>query len=264
MAIAGVLARSPAIHVLEYHLLAYRRSFRGSLFSTILQPALFLTAMGVSLGGIVDRSGAGAALGGVSYLAFLAPGLLAAAGMQLAFFESTYPIIAAIVWVRTFFAMLATPISARAIVIGQLLYILVRLAFTTGIFALVVVLFGAARGPGIVLAWGAAILTGLAFAAPIAAYSATRQTPESFNALFRFGMMPLFLFSGTFFPLDRLPAFLQPIAGLTPLYHGVALARGFALGTPDPAVAVHVAYLAVLAIGGILACLVTFERRLVR
>jgi lipooligosaccharide transport system permease protein len=104
----------------------------------------------------------------------------------------------------------------------------------------------------------------VAFAAPIAAYTATRQTPESFNALFRFGMTPLFLFSGTFFPIDRLPALLQPIAAATPLYHGVALARGFALGSPDPAVLVHLGYLALLAVGGVVACFITFERRLIR
>jgi lipooligosaccharide transport system permease protein len=254
-----------AVHVLEYSLFAYRRSFRASLFSSFLQPTLFLAAMGLGLGGIVDRSGATVALGGVSYLAFLAPGLLASAGMQTAFSEGTYPIVAAINWVRTYFAMTATPLTPRAIAIGQIGFIVFRLWLATGIFSLVTVAFGVDRSiGGFFLGWAAAILTGLAFATPIAAYSATRKNAESFNALFRFGMTPLFLFSGTFFPLERLPAFLQPVAALTPLYHGVMLTRGFALGTLDPATgAVHIAYLAILAGAGAVACLVTFQRRLV-
>ena len=259
------LANAPAIHVLEHNLLAYRRSFRGSLFSSFVQPTLFLAAMGLGLGGIVDKSGASASLGGVSYLTFLAPGLLAAAGMQVAFSEATYPILASLSWVRTYFAIAATPATPRAIAVGQILIILFRLALVTGIFMVVTLAFGVDRSPGgMVLAWFASILTGLAFATPIAAYSATRKTADSFNALFRFAMTPLFLFSGTFFPLDRLPGFLQPIAALTPLYHGVALTRGFALGTLAPSDAlVHLAYLGILAGLGTYACLVTFERRLI-
>jgi lipooligosaccharide transport system permease protein len=254
-----------AFHVLEYSLLAYRRSFRATVFSSFVQPVLFLAAMGLGLGGIVDRSGATAALGGVSYLAFLAPGLLAAAGMQTAFSQATYPIVAAINWVRTYFAMTATPVTPRAIAIGEISFIVFRLWLATGIFSLVTIGFGVPRSPGgFLLAWASAILTGLAFATPIAAFSATRKTAESFNALFRFGMTPLFLFSGTFFPLERLPAYLQPFAAITPLYHGVALARGFALGTLDPAAGVvHIAYLALLAGAGTVACFITFQRRLV-
>lgn len=259
------LTNAPAFHVLEYNLLSYRRSWRGSLFSSFVQPTLFLAAMGLGLGGIVDRSGATTSLGGVSYLTFLAPGLLAAAGMQVAFSEATYPIVASINWVRTYFAIAATPITPRAIALGQVAFIVFRLALTTGIFTLVTLLFGVDRSAGgMLLAWLASILTGLAFATPIAAFAATLKGADSFNALFRFGMTPLFLFSGTFFPLDRLPAFLQPIAAITPLYHGVALTRGFALGTLGPADALpHIVYLAILAGAGTYACLVTFQRRLV-
>lgn len=254
-----------AVHVLEYSLLAYRRSFRASLFSSFVQPVLFLAAMGLGLGGIVDRSGATVSLGGVSYLAFLAPGLLASAGMQTAFSVATFPIVAAINWVRTYFAMIATPVTPRAIALGDIAFMTFRLWLATGIFSVVALAFGVDRSiGGFFLAWAAAILTGLAFATPIAAYSATRKDAQSFNALFRFGMTPLFLFSGTFFPIERLPAFLQPVAWLTPLYHGVALARGYSLGTLDPAVGVvHIAYLAILAGAGAIACVATFERRLV-
>jgi lipooligosaccharide transport system permease protein len=256
---------SSALHVVEYNLLSYRRSYRGSLFSSFVQPTLFLAAMGLSLGGIVDRAGAGGRLDGGSYLGFLAPGLLASAGMQAAFSEATFPIIAQIVWVRTYLAMVATPVTATAVALGQLIYICFRLALVTGIFTLVIALFGAAHGPGLLLAWPAAVLTGLAFAGPIAAFSATRKTEGSFNVLFRFGMTPLFLFSGAFFPIEQLPGALQPLAVMTPLYHGVALARGLAIGAAEPtAMAGHAAYLLVLSAIGVVACLITFRWRLIR
>jgi lipooligosaccharide transport system permease protein len=112
----------------------------------------------------------------------------------------------------------------------------------------VIVVFGAATSPTIVLAIPVAILTGLAFAAPIAAFSATQRTPDRFAALFRFVVMPLFIFSGTFFPVEALPAAVQPLAWLTPLYHGGVLARGLSLGTfgTNPTMELALVHLAVL------------------
>ena len=109
------------------------------------------------------------------------------------------------------------------------------------------------------------MLTGLAFAAPIAAWAVTVKEETSFDYIFRFGMMPLMLFSGTFFPLSQLPGWLRLVAYATPLWHGVALCRAFSLGTAagDPlAMLGHVAYLAVLAAVGIWAGARTYRRRL--
>ena len=132
-------------------------------------------------------------------------------------------------------------------------------------YGIVTVLFGAVTGPTAVLAVPAALLTGLAFAAPIAAFSATQKDANGFNALFRFGVIPLFLFSGTFFPVAQLPALLQPLAYVTPLWHGVDLCRSLALGTAEPAMTlVHLAYLGTMTAVGVAAALVTFRRRLVR
>jgi len=251
---------SPAVHVLEHRLLEYRRTFRGSVFNSFLSPVLFLAAMGVGVGTYVDNTGS-AALGGVPYLAFLAPGLLAASAMQTAAGESTFPILAAIVWVRQFPAMLATPISIRDIVLGQIGYFAVRLVLVATIFVAVVIALGAASSPLIVLAIPAAVLTGLAFATPISAFSATIRDGAEFNLLFRFVITPLFLFSGTFFPIEQLPEPLRLVAWITPLYQGVALTRGLALGTlTAPDAAVHVTYLAVLAVAGAF----VFERALSR
>ena len=233
--------------VFEHRLVVYGRTFRASIFSSFLTPILFLTAMGLGLGAYVDDS-ANQALGGVSYLAFLAPGLLVATCMQTAAFEATFPIMAGLVWSRVYHAMYATPIRGRDIALGNLAWIGFRLLLVATIFTAVIVLFGAATSALIVLAIPVAALTGLAFAAPIAAFAATQRSPERFAAIFRFGITPLFLFSGTFYPVESLPAIVQPLAWLTPLYHGVVLARGLSLGTigVEPTIPLALVHLAVI------------------
>jgi lipooligosaccharide transport system permease protein len=254
--------------VVELRAMEYRRTYRASLTSTFLNPVLFLLAMGVGLGTYVDRSGSATqALGGLSYLQFLAPGLLAATTMQAAAFESTFPIMAGLTWQKTFHAMYATPISPRDIVLGNLTWVALRLTMIAAIFTVVMALFGAAASPLIILGIPAAVLTGMAFSAPIAAFSATQRTPEKFNAVFRFGITPLFLFSGTFFPISNLPAVIQPIAWLSPLWHGVELSRSLALGTIGQApllALVHVAILAAIFLAGAWWAFRTVETRLVR
>jgi lipooligosaccharide transport system permease protein len=247
----------------EYQLLAYRRTWRGSLFNSFFSPTMFLLAMGVGLGSYIDRSSGGAT--GVPYLAFIAPGLLAATVMQTAASESTFPIIAGFVWQKTFHAMYATPLAPREIALAQLAWSATRITLVGAIFVFVTLLFGAVRSPLAVLAIPVATLTGLAFATPIVAFAATQKTMNKFSYLFRFGITPLFLFSGTFFPIEQLPAAIQPLAWLTPLYHGVALCRALALGTigADPAIAlVHLAVLIGFIVAGLVATMVTFEQRL--
>jgi len=173
--------------------------------------------------------------------------------------------MAGLVWVRSFHGMTATPIRPSDVVAGKLTYVGLRILLVVAVFFGVMVLFGAVAGPSAVLSVPAALLTGLAFATPIAAYSATQRQPNGFNALFRFGVVPLFLFSGTFFPIEQLPDLLQVVARLTPLWHGVDLCRSLALGTAEPVqTAIHVTYLATMTAAGVAAALVTFRRRLVR
>jgi len=253
-------------HVIEHRAIQYRRTFRSSVFTSFLTPLLFLTAMGIGLGGYVNASST-AALGGVSYLQFLAPGLLVATSMQSAAFEATFPIIGGLNWQRTFHAMYATPLSPRDIAYGNLLWTAFRLTLIATVFTVIVVLMGAAYSPAIVLGIPIAVLTGMSFAAPIAAFSATQRTPARFNVIFRFIITPLFLFSGVFFPIDTLPSFLQAVAWLSPLWHGVVLTRGLVLGVPDmsPAQAlVHLSILVTLVAVGSWAAARLIERRLVR
>ncbi len=251
------------LYVVQRNALVYRRVWRGSLFLSFGQPTLFLTAMGVSLGTLIDRGDAELP-GGVPFLHFLAPGLLAAACMQTAAFESSYPIIGKMVWRRNYDAIGATPVRTVDIVLGELTWIAVRLSTVAVSFLLVIAAFGVGGSlAAALLAAPAAVLTGLAFAAPILAYAATLKSSANFNTLFRFVITPLFLFSGVFFPLDRLPDWLEPVAWFTPLFHGVALTRGLMLNALDSSGWVaHVLYLAGMVAAGTLTAVHTFERRL--
>ena len=251
-----------AFHVLERNALVYRHIWRGSLFSSFLQPTLFLLAMGVGLGSLVDAGG-GRLPGGVPFLHFLAPGLLAAACMQTASFESSFPVIGKMTWQRNYEAIITTPLGVPALVMGELAWIGVRLLTVAATFMLVLVAFDVPRSPLAILAVPAAVLTGLAFSAPIIAFAATLDTPNQFNALFRFGITPLFLFSGVFFPLTRLPEPLQAAAWATPLFHGVELVRGLTLDSlTGPVWILHLLYLVGLLALGALVAVRTFSKKL--
>lgn len=254
-AIAGVRG-------LERSLLVYRRIWRGSFLSTLVSPVLYLSAMGIALGSLVPNL---TAFGGVRYIVFLAPGLLAAQAMQTATQESSWPLFAGFKWNKTFEAMIGTPQGVRDIVMGHLYWLVVRVGIVTGIFLVVAFLFGAVSSATVILAWPAAILTGIAFGMPMAAWTASRKTEQTFAYVFRFVITPLFLFSGTFFPIEQLPAAIQPLAWLTPLFHGVALTRALAVGQGlDPVVlAAHALVLVGLAVLGTLLAFRTFKKRLV-
>ena len=239
--------------------LVYRRLWHRSLAFGFLQPVLFLTAMGLGLGALIGTDTT--AFGGFEYIDWLGPGLLAAMAMQTATFESTYPIMNKIMWGRNYEAILSTPLGIRNIVIGELGWSAFRIGSLASVFLFVLVLFGVPRTPLAVLAIPFTILTGLAFSACLIAFTATQKNDVGFSAIFRFVINPLFLFSGTFFPLGQLPDQIEWVPWLTPLFHGVELVRGSVLGSLDPVTApIHLAYLlAMFAVGAWLA-----ERTLTR
>jgi lipooligosaccharide transport system permease protein len=250
-----------ATRVFTYNAMGYRHTWRGSIFISFISPILFLTAMGVGLGTLVNR---GHALG-VPYRDFIAPGLLAATAMQTASGEMTYPVMAKTLWMKTYESMLATPLRVLDVVAGELLWAGARLLLVSTIFYVVLLVAGAVRSPLGVLAILAATLTGLAFAAPIYAFSATQSRDLLFSVLFRFVITPLFLLGGTFFPLTRLPAALQAVAWLTPLAHGVDLTRGLTLGQLGWADAgIDVAVLLIYFAAGTAAALYALRRRMVK
>ncbi len=265
------VARAAAVHAsrwafavreFRHWMTNYRRTWRGTIYSSVLNPLLYLGAIGIGLGTLVNKHGS-AKLGGISYIAFLAPGLLAAAAMETGIGESTYPVLGSVKWRRTYYAAAATPLRPSDLFHGHLLFTALRLVMNCAVFLAVMAAFGAVKSQWALATLPVAVLTGLAFAAPIEAWAITVLKDTSFALIFRFGMIPLFLFSGTFFPVSQLPGWAQPIAYVTPLWHGVALCRSLSLGTASPGGALlHVGYLAVLAGAGIVIGNRTYRRRL--
>jgi lipooligosaccharide transport system permease protein len=256
------MQRAFAVRQLRFWLTNYRRTWRGTIYSGVLNPVLYLGAMGLGLGTLVDAHGT-ASLGGVSYLEFLAPGLLAAAAMQTAMGESTYPVFGSVKWLKTYQAATATPLRPADLFYGHLLFTTMRLAMNSAVFLVVMAAFGAAKSVWVIASLPAAVLTGLAFAAPIEAYAIKCKKETSFSLIFRFGIIPLFLFSGTFFPVSQLPVVVRPLAYITPLWHGVALCRSLSLGTAGLAASAgHAGYLIAVAAAGIYAGQRTYQRRL--
>ena len=252
----------PAVRALRYWAYQYKRTWRGSVTTSFLYPVLYLAAMGVGLGSLINRHAH--LVQHVSYLVFLAPGLLASTAMQIGGNEATYPVMGAIKWMRTYYAMLASPLGVADVLLGHLGWIAVRLATVTVIYVAIMAAFGTVHSAFVVLAIPAAILTGLAFAAPIAAYAATQETDTAFSTIYRMVLVPLFLFSGTFFPITQLPGWLQAVGVATPLYHGVALCRDLTLGQLNAGSDIlHAAYLVLLVSAGFATALVTYRRRLV-
>jgi len=235
--------------VLEAFWTWYRRGWRATVVSSVVQPVLFLLAFGVGFGSLVR---AGAATGGTSYLMYLAPGLLAMSAVQTAAFESTYPVLSGFKWQQVYWGMAASPITPGQVAVGHLCWIVARMLSSGLVYLLVIVLVGGAAGFGIAVALLAAVLCGAAFSAVTMAFAASVQNEgTAFASYFRFVLIPMTLFAGTFFPVSQLPVWLRPIAWVTPLWHGTELARGAALNTLHwwPALG-HLAYLvAMLAVG---------------
>lgn len=251
-----------ALRVAEHNGRTFRRAWRSSLGSFV-SPFLYLAAMGLGLGSLVDRQSGG--VDGVSYMEFLAPGLLVAAAMQHGTASAAWPIMARIRWDRIYLSMLASPLAIDQVVLGELLWIAFRLLMTCTAFLLAMLAFGAVHTPLAVLAVPAGVLTGMAFAAPVTALTATLSSDRGYNVLFRLGVTPLFLLGGAFFPVDRLPLPLRVVAWATPLFHGVSLSRALALDRVVPGIAAaDVAVLLAYVLAGYALARVTFRRQLAR
>jgi lipooligosaccharide transport system permease protein len=255
-----------AIRVWEGHATLYRRIWKSNVFGSFIQPFLYLLGMGVGVGSLVD-SGRGNTdlLGGLTYYEFLAPGLIATTGMMVCAGESLWPVMAGFRWMRGYHAAAATPLSAGQIVSGVALWQATRAAIGCVGVAAVLALFDGTRGWGLVAAVPFGVLTGLAFACPLTAWSATREFERSFPSIMRFGITPLFLFGGAFYPIDALPDWLEPVAKVTPLWHGVELCRGAVHGTLGwGATVVHCVVLAAFAAVGLVIARRAFGVRLAK
>ncbi|MET0908794.1 MAG: ABC transporter permease [Ilumatobacteraceae bacterium] len=260
------MSTPPALRVWENNFAIYRRIWRSNLLGSFVQPLLYLLGMGVGVGTLVDAdAGSTATLGGVDYFAFLAPALLATTAMMVVTQEALWPVMDGFVWNNAYRAMTATPLRPADVAAGVSAWHATRAALAATGVALVLVLFPATRSWGLVLAVPFAVLTGLAFSGPVMAWSSSRDSggDHSFPVILRFGIVPMFLFAGAFYPITQLPDWLQVVARATPLYHGVELCRGALLGTLGVgAAAVHIAVLLAFWLAGFISCRHTFERRL--
>ena len=260
----AAVAVPPALRVSAYFSRAYRRTWRASIASTFINPILYLLAMGVGLGSFVNKGvHSPASLGHLSYLNFVAPALAATAAATTATGEAMYPVLGAIRWQRTYYAMLSTPLGVRDVVAGHLLWMAARVAMAVVSYLIVMAGFGAILSFWAIAVLPVGILTGMAFAAPLAAFAVSQQSDNPFPLIFRLGLVPLFLFSGVFFPISQLPAGVRWVAYVTPLWHGVDLSRQLTLGRIDIISALgHIAFLVAICVLGVLAANRNYRRRL--
>lgn len=258
---AGSFRRARA--VAAWHARTYRRVWPSTVATAFLNPIFFLLSIGLLLGKLVDDGQAD--LGGLSYLEFVAPGLLAGAAMQMGTSEATYPVMAGVKWLRTYHAVVVTPVRVVELLLGTVTWAALRIAVSSIIFVAIAAVGGAFRSPLAALAPLAALLCGLAFMTPIAAFCAALEDDSAIPALMRFVIIPMFLFAGTFFPVEQLPDPLEALVWVTPLWHGVTLCRDLATGSVEVlSAAGHVAYLLAFVVAGMVAASMVFRRRLLR
>ena len=251
-------------YVAEHRFRVMRSYAQTVLFTAIGNPLIYLYAIGVGLASLVDANLGVYAVNGVSYLVFLAPALLASSAISVASEELTYPIMLGFKWNPVFFGMNASSIQPGQIINGIVISVAARMLVTGTIYFLFMLLFGAVPGAFGWVAVLVALLTGLALGVILMGYTATlTEDTGQIAMLGRFVILPMTLFSGTFFPLDVLPGYLQWIGWISPLWHGTELSRVFAFGLFEPMwlSVVHVVYLAaLLAFGWIWARRLTLRR----
>ena len=255
---------SAVLSVVETNLRVYRSTWKGSVFSAFLSPLLYLASLGFGLGSLVDRGSGRAVLDGVPYARFVAPGLLAATAVQVGVGEATYPVLGAVVWQRGYLAMIATPVRVLDVLVGHATFIVLRMLVAVGAFAVVAALLGALPWTALAVGVPVAVLCGLAHVPAVMAYSVRQENDAGFAVVFRLVLVPMFLFSGTFFPVEQLPPAVRPLAWVTPLWHGTDAVRGLVLGRTDVLLLTgHLAYLLVWTGAGLALARHHYRRRLV-
>jgi lipooligosaccharide transport system permease protein len=238
-----------ALRLIERNLYVYRHTWMVIL-SGFFEPLFYLLSIGFGLGALVGNvPGPGGRE--IPYQLFIAPALLASSSMNGAITEATLNFFFKLKYMKTFDAILSTPLSVADIALGELGWALIRGTLYTIGFLVVMVLLGIGVSPWLVLTVPGALLISFAFGAVGMAATSFMRTWQDFDLIQLF-VLPMFLFSGTFYPLDAYPAGLRFIVELTPLYQGVDLLRSLAVGVVGPSAFVHVAYLGVMGLAGLL------------
>ncbi|MCU1426687.1 MAG: type transporter [Actinomycetia bacterium] len=242
----GAMARRP-LHIVERNALAYRRMWYVFV-AGFAEPIFYLLSIGVGVGKLVgDLPGPGGVL--VDYRHFVAPALLATAAMNGSIFDTTFNFFVKYKYMKTYDAILATPLSARDVAAGEVAWALLRGTVYSAVFLVTMVAFGLVSSWWALLAVPSAVLIGFAFAGAGLAATTFMRSFVDFDYV-NLAMVPLFLFSATFFPLSRYPTALGLVVRATPLYQGVAIERALVLGHVDWSLIAHAAYLAALGFVG--------------
>jgi lipooligosaccharide transport system permease protein len=239
----GRIGRSRAHKVLERDVIVYRRNWT-IIVSGFFEPIFYLLGIGFGLGTLVGD------VGDIPYAAFVAPGLMATAAMNGALFEATFNLFFKLKYAKTFDAILATPLGPSDIAVGEVSWALTRGLLYAIAFLIVMLALGLVLSPLGLLMVPGALLIGLAAAAVGMAATTYMRKWQDFD-LVTVVSMPLFLFSGTFYPISVYPDWLEAIVEVTPLYRGVHMLRAFSTGDVDPAVLFDIAYLGIMGLVGV-------------
>ncbi|MCS6574312.1 ABC transporter permease [Curtobacterium poinsettiae] len=247
---------------MRYLLVVWKRTFWSSLIESFIAPVLYLLGLGYGIGQLSDRVGTGG-----SYMEYIGPALLLAAALQIATTEASYPVFARFKWDRQFSAITATPVDSRALADAQVAFIALRAAVAGAVYWLVLLGFGAVGTPSSALLVPLAALLGAGcggWSLAFTAFLVNRGDGEGFNVLFRFIVLPLTLFSGSFFPVTTFPEFIRWVVWFSPLWHANELGRlAGGQSANGPVTVLHLVFLAALALSGLACARRLFTRRLV-
>jgi lipooligosaccharide transport system permease protein len=247
--------------LIERNLYVYKHSWMV-LLSGFFEPLFYLLGIGFGLGALIGTiPGPGGQH--ISYQLFVAPALLASAAMNGAITESTFNFFFKLNYNKTFTSILSTPLSPGDVAVGELAWALIRGGLYAIGFMAVMVVLGLVVSPWVILAVPAALLVGFAFGAVGMAATSFMKTWQDFD-LIQLVILPLFLFSATFYPIETYPDALRVLVQLTPLYQGVDLIRSLTVGAISPILLGHVAYLLVMGIAGLLVVSRRLDRLLLK
>jgi lipooligosaccharide transport system permease protein len=263
-------AFSPAIpslrrsrRMVQRNLIVYKHTWMV-IFSGFFEPLFYLLGIGIGLGAMIGT------IDGLPYGAFVAPGLLAASCMNGAIADGFFNIFFKLHYQKTYDGILATPMRVADVAFGEMLWALTRGSIYAAAFLVVVALMGLVPGmdfilsPLAILALPAAVLVSATFAAIALAITSFVRKIQDFDIVMGLIVMPMFLFSGTFFPITRFPEPIQWIIQVVPLYHGVEMLRQLTTGRVDPTIVFHVVYLVVVGAVALAIALRRLERALIK
>jgi lipooligosaccharide transport system permease protein len=249
--------------MVQRNLLVYKHSWMV-IFTGFFEPVFYLFGIGLGMGALVSS------VDGISYVSFVAPGLLAASCLNGALTDGCFNIWFKLHFMKTYDGILATPMRVPDVAFGEMLWAVTRGSMYAGCFLIVLLIVGRVTGRPVLLsplaslAFPAAVLAATSFSALFVCITTFVRKVEDFDSVIGLAVMPMFLFSGTFFPISRVPLIPRIIIELLPLYHGTAMLRQLMTGAIDRAFALHVAYLVILGATAFALAMRRLERTLIK